>query len=146
MGTPSPCLAFRSIFIIAQGGRFVNPFLKLFYIKKFPLLGEHGDDFARVDVYHGVSFYALFHHLEGDCGGVFLQEPTNLLAGGHGVQTRVGQPTIGINVNNGGGVGYKRGHSGGDDDAGVCVGVGGQLSGHGVPSFRGRLPSLMVLL
>ena len=99
-----------------------------------------------MDVYHGVGFYALFDHLEGDSGRVFLQEPTNLLAGGHGVQTRAGQPTIGINVNDGGRVGYERGHGGSDDNAGVCVGVGGQLSGHGVPSFRGRLPSLMVLL
>lgn len=99
-----------------------------------------------MDVYHGVSFYTLFHHLESDCGRVFLQEPTNLFAGGHGVQTRAGQPTIIININNGGGVRNKRGHGGGDDNAGICVGVGGQLRGHGVPSFRGRLPSLMVLL
>ena len=101
-------------------------------IKKVPLLGEHGDDFARVDVYHSVGFYALFDHLEGDSGSVFLQKPTNLLAGGHGVQTRAGQPTIGINVNDGGGVRYERGHGGGDDDAGVGVGVSGQLGGHGV--------------
>ena len=114
--------------------------------KKVPLSGEHGDDLARVDVDHGVSFHALFDHLEGDRGGVFLQEPTDLLAGGHGVQTRARQPTIGINVNDGGGVRNERGYGGGDDNAGVGVGMGGQLSGHGVPSFRGRLPSLMVLL
>ncbi len=98
-----------------------------------------GNNLAGIDVNHHTVFNALLYHLEGNARCVFAQEPADLFARGHRIQTAAGKPAfidaayeraIGVEID----VAVR-----GDFNVALGVGVFGKLFNshhHGVTLFQ----------